>query len=84
MVSKEAVCYPCAMTSTLELAIAKAAELPEAAQEQIGREILDRVARLNELRAAIEIGRRELDAGLGRTVDIEDVIRRGRERFARR
>ncbi len=72
------------MISTLELAMAKAAELPEAAQEQIGLEPLDRIAALEELRAEIQIGRRELDAGLGRAVNAEDVIRRGHERFARR
>lgn len=72
------------MTSTLALAMKKAAELPEAAQEQIGLAILDRMARMAELRAEIDTGRRELDAGLGRAIDIEDVIRRGYERLASR
>ena len=56
----------CAMTKALQLAMAKAAALPEAAQEQLGREILERIDRLNELRAAINVGIRELDAGLER------------------
>ena len=70
------------MTSTLELAIAKAAELPEAAQDLIGQEILERIAELAELRAKIQVGIDELDAGLGRPLDVEDVIRRGRKRLA--
>ncbi len=62
------------MTSTLELAIAKASELPEAAQEMIGREILDRIEALAALRAEIQIGIDELDAGLGRELDIEELL----------
>ena len=72
------VCYCDSMVKTLELAIAKAASLPEAAQEQLGRELLDRIASLAELRAEIEIGIRELDAGLGEELDIEAVIRQAR------
>ena len=72
------------MTSTLELAIAKASKLSEEAQERIGLEMLERIAALEELRAEIEIGIRELDAGLGRPLDVEDVIRRGYERLAKR
>ena len=41
------------MVKTLELAIAKAAELPEAAQEQLGRELLERIDSLSKLRAEI-------------------------------
>jgi hypothetical protein len=59
------------MTKALHLAMTKAAALPEAAQEQLGRELLER---LNELRAAIEVGTRELDAGLGEELDIEELI----------
>jgi hypothetical protein len=62
------------MTKALQLAITKAAALPEAAQEQLGRELLDRIERLNELRAAVEAGARELDTGLGEELDIEALI----------
>jgi hypothetical protein len=62
------------MTKALQLAMTKAAALPEAAQEQLGREILDRIERLNELRSAIELGVRELDAGLGEELEIEEFI----------
>lgn len=63
------------MIKTLELAIAKAAVLPEAAQEQLGRELLERIDILAKLRAEIDIGVRELDAGQGAPLDIEDVIK---------
>ena len=62
------------MTSTLELAIAKASELPEAAQDMIGLEILERIAALAALRADIQVGLDELDAGLGRELDIEEFL----------
>jgi hypothetical protein len=70
------------MVKTFELAIAKAARLPEAAQEQLGRELLERIETLEQLRAEIEIGVRELDAGLGSELDIEDVIRQARQEHA--
>jgi hypothetical protein len=72
------------MVKTFELAITKAAELPEAAQEQLGRELLERIESLQQLRAEIEIGIRELDSGLGEDLDIEDVIRQAREVHAKR
>lgn len=43
----------------------KADELPEAAQEQPGHEILERLDALAAVRAELEAGARELDAGLG-------------------
>jgi hypothetical protein len=63
------------MVKALELAITKAADLSEAAQEQLGRELLERIDTLSRLRADIEVGLGELDAGLGQELDIEDVIR---------
>jgi hypothetical protein len=42
------------MVKIRELAISKAAELPEAAQEQLGRELLERLDSLAELRAELE------------------------------
>jgi hypothetical protein len=64
------------MSKALQLAMTRAAALPEAAQEQLGREMLERIERLNELRAAIEVGVRQLDAGLGEKLDIEEFIDR--------
>jgi hypothetical protein len=72
------------MVKTLELAIRKAASLPEAAQEQLGRELLERIDTLDELRTEIEVGIRELDAGMGKELDVEDVIRQARNEHARK
>ena len=44
------------MTKALQLALDKAAALPEAAQEQLGREMLERIEALNALRAEVEVG----------------------------
>jgi uncharacterized protein (UPF0335 family) len=70
------------MVKAFELAITKVAKLPEAAQEQLGRELLERIESLEQLRAEIEIGIRELDAGGGSELDIEDVIWHAREEHA--
>ena len=67
------------MVKTLELAMSKAATLPEAAQEQLGRELLEHIETLSELRAEIEIGIKELDAGKGEELDVEEVIREVRK-----
>jgi hypothetical protein len=72
------------MVKTLELAMSKAAGLWEAAQEQLGLELLERMDALADLRAEIEIGLRELDAGLGEDLDIEDLTREARDEYARK
>jgi hypothetical protein len=72
------------MVKTLELAIRKAASLPEAAQEQLGRELLERIDTLDKLRTEIEVGIRELDARMGKALDLEDVIRQVRTEHARK
>ena len=64
------------MVKTLEQAIAELSNLPPADQEQIGRKLLTHVERLRDLRAEIDKGLRSLDAGKGRELDIEDLIRR--------
>ena len=61
-------------TKALELAMTKAAMLPDAAQEQIGREVLERIESLAELRAQLVIGIQQLDAGRGEELDIAEVI----------
>ncbi len=72
------------MVKTLELAIMKASSLTEAAQEHLGRELLERIETLEQLRAEIELGIQELDAGLGEEPDIDDVIRQAREEHAKK
>jgi hypothetical protein len=76
------MCYTADMVKTLELALTKAAALPEAAQEQLGRELLERIDTLAQLRTEIEAGIRELDAGLGEELDVEDVIKQARAEHA--
>jgi hypothetical protein len=72
------------MVKTLEIAISKVAALPEAAQEQLGRELLERIETLEQLRSEIEVGIRELDAGLGGELDIDDVLRQAHEEHAKK
>jgi hypothetical protein len=72
------------MTKTLQKAFAEAANLPEAAQEQIGRDLLTHIRKLRKLRADIQKGFRSLDAGKGRELDVEDFLKRARKRYAKR
>jgi hypothetical protein len=62
------------MVKMLELAISKVESLSEAAQELLGRELLERIDELAELGTEIEVGLRELDAGLGEELDVADLI----------
>ena len=70
------------MVRTLELAVAKGATLSEAAQEQLGRELLQRIERLNQLRADLDVGIAQLDADMGRELGIENVIKQLNEEHA--
>jgi imidazolonepropionase-like amidohydrolase len=72
-----------AKTTTLDFAMSKARSLPEAAQEQLGREVLLRVETLDGLRAAIELGVRQLDAGEGRELDMEEIIADAHREYGR-
>jgi hypothetical protein len=72
------------MVKTLELAMSKAAALSEAAQEQLGRELLDRIESLEQLRSELAVGIAQLDAGLGKELDIEEVIKKARASYASR
>jgi signal transduction histidine kinase len=71
------------MTKVLRDAIARVEALPEAEQERIARELIDYLDKLNALRAEVEIGVRQLDAGESGELDIEDVIRQAREEYGR-
>jgi hypothetical protein len=70
------------MVKTLKLAIAEVETLPDAAQERIGRELLAHIEKLRTLRADVAKGIKSLDEGAGRELDIEDVIKRARKRYA--
>ena len=72
------------MTSTLELAIEKAPQLPEAAQDLLGREMLERIQVVIALRAELQVGIDELDAGLGEELDVAELISELNEEHARR
>ena len=62
------------MTRTLELALAKAAELPDAAQDALGLDLLDRIAALAKLRDDLQVGIDDLDAGRSREIDFEELL----------
>jgi hypothetical protein len=68
------------MTKALNKAISEIETLPEADQEAIGRELLEHVEKLRSLRSELELGAMSLDGGLGKELDVEDVISRARER----
>jgi hypothetical protein len=71
------------MIKLLKEAIEQVAALPEADQEQIGRELLEHASKIRTLRADLQAGIDSLDAGRGRELDISDVIRRARARNAK-
>ena len=72
------MCYSPLVSKMPEVAFAKAAELLYAAQEQIGRDPLQRIDAL-ALLTKVENGIRELDAEQGEPLDIEPVIRQAHE-----
>jgi hypothetical protein len=70
------------MVKTLELAISKAAELPEAAQEELGRAMLRWIRSRARLVADLDVGVRQLDAGHAREINIEAFLRKARGRYS--
>jgi hypothetical protein len=82
--ANEEVWYRAGMVKILELAISKVASLSEATQEQLGKELLERIHTLELLRAEVDAGIRELDAGLGEELDVEELIRELHEEHARK
>jgi hypothetical protein len=66
---------------TIELAMKKVATLPEAAQERIGLEVLEQIDSFAELRTELEIGIKQLDAGLGEELNMDDVIAQARAEY---
>ncbi len=63
------------MVRALEQAIAEVAALPDPDQEEIGRRLLAHVEKLRSLREELDKGVRSLDAGKGRALDIDELIR---------
>ena len=62
------------MVKTLQKAIAEIASLPDTDQEEIGRKLLSHVEKLRQLRTDIDAGINSLDAGKGKSLDIEQFI----------
>jgi hypothetical protein len=62
------------MKTAFEVAVRKAKELPAETREQIGRDVLLRIEKLERLRADLQIGIDQLDAGQGSAIDITDII----------
>ena len=54
--------------------------LPEAAQEELGRDVLLRINELEELRTKIRVGVEELDAGKGGPLDMRKIKAEARRR----
>jgi hypothetical protein len=71
-------------SKALQLAISKAQNLPEAAQEELGRDVLLRINELEELRAKIRVGVTELDAGKGGPLDMRKIKADARRRYGTR
>ena len=71
-------------SETLQLAISKAQSLPEAAQEELGRDVLLRIQELEELRAKIRVGVEELDAGKGGPLDMSKIKAEARRQYGDR
>ena len=61
----------------------EAANLPEAAQQKIGEDLMIHIEKLRRLRAKLDKGIASLERGEGRELDIEDVIKRARARYGR-
>jgi hypothetical protein len=71
-------------TKTLDQAVAKAKRLPAADQRRIAEELDRYVEDLASLREKLEEGVRSLDAGLGKELDIEELIARANAAHAER
>ena len=71
-------------SETLQLSINKAQNLPEAAQEKLGRNVLLRIKELEELRAKIRVGVAELDVGKGGPLDMRQIKTEARRQYAAR
>ena len=69
------------MTNALKQAIEKMATLPEAAQDQIGKELLLHVEKVRRLRLQLESAARSLDHGAGRELKMTEVIERARAQY---
>ena len=63
------------MVKTLQKALSEIEMLPPADQEHIGRQLLSHVEKLRQLREELDKGIRSLDAGEGRSLDVEKFLK---------
>ena len=68
------------MQQVLEKALAQIATLPDAEQEQIGRQLLSHIEKLQRLRQEVDEGTRSLDVGEGSPLDVEEFLQQQRIR----
>jgi hypothetical protein len=71
------------IVKTLGKAIAEASTPPEADQEQIGRQLLSHIEKLRQLRIEIDKGIHSLEAGDGKSLDIEEFLAEQNARYGR-
>jgi len=72
------------MEKTFALATKEVAKLPKETQAEFGRDLIDRIAAWRELREKIAEGVRELNAGMGRPLDIKKFMKEFRRRHAKK
>ena len=63
------------MTKLLEQAVETVRSLPEADQDRIANKLVNYIDTLVALRAEVEVGIRELDAGEGRELQFDELLR---------
>jgi len=63
------------MTKLLEQAVETVRSLPEADQDRIANKLVNYIDTLVALRAEVEVGIRELDAGEGRELKFDELLR---------
>jgi hypothetical protein len=66
------------MTKLLRDAMAKVEALPAPVQERIAQELIGYVDKINALRADLNEGLRQLDAGQEREIDFDQLLKRAR------
>ena len=71
-------------TKTLDQVVAKAKLLSALDQQRIAQKLDRYVDDLAKVREKLDAGAQSLDAGLGREVDIEDLIARANAGYAKR
>ncbi len=65
------------MTSiSLQTVLSEAEHLPQYVQDQLGRDLMERIERVRILQDKMDLATQSLDEDLGHTVDIDDIIER--------